>query len=494
MSQELINAVAKSDESQEAKSEDEGYDSLGGGASSGVDSSCEDNLPDDKEDAAEVCTSASEGHEHKERSAETKKEEVKVTDPKESADEEEEEEEPAKPSLESIAKSKSEKDLKSKILSILQEAKAKEVTNTAGRRNYYGRNFEQPPPPPALVNDRRPEKARRMDSLWSQSVARRQGGNFNGVEVAARPAAAARGTPWTAAKAANAAAVKKDSILYNNEVDEFEKCRKNLEAQKSQPAAAKRTDKRLGGSSMAASNNKMEEKQRLGGNLASPAKTKTIENGNKPESSSQSSEAAGSSCGTSPMQNGGKAASPSLTETNGNESPRDQDDEAAEKTAEGKCGKEPPDGSEKKADVGCEKGPPDGSDDDVSASCSPNTDHQSEFKADASQEELKSKPEAAEIKAPASPKLPSGEQMQKTSRNFVGMPPKPPPLAKETMAAAPVRNAHALPSGSETDAPTRSGATFVPPSPATRRRIELDLAPSLQPASKAGIQYGLCLC
>jgi hypothetical protein len=206
--------ISQSEQEAGHKSEDEGFDSLG---SSGVDSSSEDNLTDDKEPEAE---------QRKERT------------PKDSPDSSEEEEdgglgsEAAEPTIAStatIAKSRSEKDIKNKILSILNEAKAKENDGRGGRtvRN-YGRTFEQAVQP-VLASDRRPEKARRMDSLWCQSVARRQGTNFNGVEVAAKPVAA-RGVPWS--QRANNAAVKKDSVIYNTEVEEFDKCRKNLETSK----------------------------------------------------------------------------------------------------------------------------------------------------------------------------------------------------------------------------------------------------------------------
>jgi len=203
--------ISQADQEAGHKSEDEGFDSLG---SSGLDSSSEDNAADDKE---------KEVSRRKDKSA------------KDSSDSSEDEDgglgsEAAEPvaSTATIAKSKSEKDIKNKILSILNEAKAKEN----GGRNVrnYGRTFEHAVQlKPVLVNDKRPEKARRMDNLWCQSVARRQGTNFNGVEVAAKPVAA-RGTPWS--QRANNAAVKKDSVIYNTEVEEFERCRKNLETTK----------------------------------------------------------------------------------------------------------------------------------------------------------------------------------------------------------------------------------------------------------------------
>jgi hypothetical protein len=202
--------ISQSEQEAGLKSEDEGFDSLG---SSGVDSSSEDNLTDEKEPEAE---------QRKEKDS-----------PDSSAEEEDGGLGSEAASTATIAKSRSEKDIKNKILSILNEAKAKENDSRGGRavRN-YGRTFEQAVQltPPVLANDKRPEKARRMDSLWSQSVARRQGTNFNGVEVAAKPVAA-RGVPWSQ-RANNNAAVKKDSVIYNTEVEEFDKCRKNLETSK----------------------------------------------------------------------------------------------------------------------------------------------------------------------------------------------------------------------------------------------------------------------
>jgi hypothetical protein len=208
--------ISQSEQEAGLKSEDEGFDSLG--SSSGVDSSSEDNLTDEKEPETE---------------------QRKEKDSPDSSEEEEDgglgSEAAAEPPIAStatIAKSRSEKDIKNKILSILNEAKAKENDGRGGRtvRN-YGRTFEQAVQltPPVLANDKRPEKARRMDSLWCQSVARRQGTNFNGVEVAAKPVTA-RGVPWS--QRANNAAVKKDSVIYNTEVEEFDKCRKNLETSK----------------------------------------------------------------------------------------------------------------------------------------------------------------------------------------------------------------------------------------------------------------------
>ena len=58
-----------------------------------------------------------------------------------------------------LSKSKSEKNIKNKILSILQDAKAQE--NTKNVRSNYGRNFEftQTRLKPVIPNDRRPAKA-----------------------------------------------------------------------------------------------------------------------------------------------------------------------------------------------------------------------------------------------------------------------------------------------------------------------------------------------
>ena len=59
-----------------------------------------------------------------------------------------------------LSKSKSEKDIKNKILNILNEAKAQEEDSKKTRVRNFGRNFEfqMPNLRPVIPNDRRPAK------------------------------------------------------------------------------------------------------------------------------------------------------------------------------------------------------------------------------------------------------------------------------------------------------------------------------------------------
>ena len=124
-----------------------------------------------------------------------------------------------------LSKSKSEKNIKQKILNILNDAKALE--NTRNVRTNFGRNFEfqKPQLTPVIPNDRRPLKAKKMDSMWCNQIAPKNQ-SFNGLTT---PKPTAR-VPWT--MKANPTPVKKESILYNNEVEEFEKCRSALKENK----------------------------------------------------------------------------------------------------------------------------------------------------------------------------------------------------------------------------------------------------------------------
>ena len=126
-----------------------------------------------------------------------------------------------------LAKSKSEKDIKNKILNIINEAKAQDESKKKTRN--FGRNFEFQIPnlKPVIPNDRRPAKVKRMDDLWSKQVAARTG-NWGMLEAPApKPA---QKVPWSKKKAAET--VKRDSIMKNEEVDEFEKCRSALSEHK----------------------------------------------------------------------------------------------------------------------------------------------------------------------------------------------------------------------------------------------------------------------
>lgn len=128
---------------------------------------------------------------------------------------------------EKISKSKSEKDIKKAIMGILNDVKAQESSRNV--RN-YGRTFEYQPPKLTTVipNDRRPPKAKKMDAMWNKSIAAKQI-NYNGIP-SPKPAAK---VPWT--MKGTASHVKKDSILYDKEVEEFEKCRTALKDNKTMP-------------------------------------------------------------------------------------------------------------------------------------------------------------------------------------------------------------------------------------------------------------------
>jgi len=132
---------------------------------------------------------------------------------------------------EKISKSKSEKDIKKAILNILNDAKKQE--NTRAVRN-YGRTFEfqQTQLKPVIPNDRRPLKARKMDNMWNNQIASKSV-NYNGIQTS-KPTAR---VPWT--MKSNSNPVKKDSIIYDKEVDEFEKCRSKLNESKNNPSQEK---------------------------------------------------------------------------------------------------------------------------------------------------------------------------------------------------------------------------------------------------------------
>jgi len=118
---------------------------------------------------------------------------------------------------EKISKSKSEKDIKKALMNILNDAKAQEKTKNV--RN-FGRTFEfqQVNLKPTIPNDRRPAKARRMDSLWTQQIAAKTG-NYNGVPVAPRQTPK---SPWTMRSKTEA---PKKEPTPNKDIVEFEKCR-----------------------------------------------------------------------------------------------------------------------------------------------------------------------------------------------------------------------------------------------------------------------------
>jgi len=132
---------------------------------------------------------------------------------------------------EKLSKSKSEKDIKKAIMNILNDAKKQE--NTRAVRN-FGRTFEfqQTQLKPVIPNDRRPMKARKMDNMWNNQIASKSF-NFNGMQTT-KPTAR---VPWT--MKSNANPVKKDSVIYDKEVEEFEKCRNKLNEIKTTPKQPK---------------------------------------------------------------------------------------------------------------------------------------------------------------------------------------------------------------------------------------------------------------
>merc|ERR1712098_659082 len=69
-----------------------------------------------------------------------------------------------------------------------------------------------------------------MGNMWNQQIAARQG-SYNGLPSTPKPAAR---VPWTM-KADPTPQVKKDSIIYDKDVDDFEKCRSVLKQSKDAP-------------------------------------------------------------------------------------------------------------------------------------------------------------------------------------------------------------------------------------------------------------------
>merc|ERR1719341_1564975 len=135
-----------------------------------------------------------------------------------------------------------ENNIKSKILNIIQDAKAMDQKRNI--RN-YGRNFEfqgvKEALKPVLPNDRRPTKAKRLDSMWMNVTAAKQRYNDPPApsleELKSRQKKTApsleelknkpkSNVPWT--RKGNAQPVKKEILAEEKEVKEFESCRKTL--------------------------------------------------------------------------------------------------------------------------------------------------------------------------------------------------------------------------------------------------------------------------
>merc|ERR1719210_2758278 len=150
-----------------------------------------------------------------------------------------------------------ETNIKNKILNIIQDAKAMDQKRNI--RN-YGRNFEfqgvKEALKPVLPNDRRPMKAKRLDSMWMNVTAAKQRYNDPPApsleelksrqkkavptleELKNKPKA---NVPWT--RKTNAQPVKKKILAEEKEVKEFESCRKTLKENVKSEAAEKDTRK-----------------------------------------------------------------------------------------------------------------------------------------------------------------------------------------------------------------------------------------------------------
>jgi len=117
----------------------------------------------------------------------------------------------------SDSKEGNEKNIKQSILKIIENAKS--IDQKRAVRN-YGRTFEfqNIQLKPTVPNDRRPAKAKRMDNMWTQTLAKKQGVQINHLPTTPKPK-----VPWTMKK--NAQPEKK---VEDKEVDEFEKCRDTL--------------------------------------------------------------------------------------------------------------------------------------------------------------------------------------------------------------------------------------------------------------------------
>merc|ERR1712088_194341 len=106
-----------------------------------------------------------------------------------------------------------ENNIKNKILNIIQDAKAMDQKRNI--RN-YGRNFEfqgmKEVAKPVLPNDRRPTKAKRLDSMWMNVTAAKQ--RFNDPPAPSLEELKSR--------------QKKEILAEEKEVKEFDSCRKTL--------------------------------------------------------------------------------------------------------------------------------------------------------------------------------------------------------------------------------------------------------------------------
>merc|ERR1719447_1180909 len=261
---ETTSAVAnKNSPVRKSASSKEGEDDVPFGIS--------DVLSDEEEEEEEVCDvkekkpeakksddeglGSSESDDDKE---ETKKAQSKAEESDEgigkSDDNVSKEEEEAKAEEEEAPK---ENNIKNKILNIIQDAKAMDQKRNI--RN-YGRNFEfqgmKEALKPVLPNDRRPMKAKRLDSMWMNVTAAKQRYNDPPApsleELKSRQKKAVptleelknkpkSNVPWT--RKSNAQPVKKEILAEEKEVKEFESCRKTLKENVKIEAAEKDTRK-----------------------------------------------------------------------------------------------------------------------------------------------------------------------------------------------------------------------------------------------------------
>merc|ERR1719228_3100804 len=79
-----------------------------------------------------------------------------------------------------------EKNIKQSILKIIENAKS--IDQKRAVRN-YGRTFEfqNVQLKPTVPNDRRPAKAKRMDNMWTQTLAKKQGVQINHLPTTPKP-------------------------------------------------------------------------------------------------------------------------------------------------------------------------------------------------------------------------------------------------------------------------------------------------------------------
>jgi len=176
---------------------------------------------DGKKSDDEGCPSSEFDSSSEEDKEETKEIQEKISDSKHKEDEDEgigKEQETKPTEMEELdPKQGNEKVIKQRILNIIENAKS--IDQKRAVRN-YGRTFEfqNMQLKPVVPNDKRPAKAKRMDNMWNQTLAKKQGVQINHLPTVPKPK-----VPWTMKK--NPQPEKK---AVDKDVDEFEKCRDTL--------------------------------------------------------------------------------------------------------------------------------------------------------------------------------------------------------------------------------------------------------------------------